>query len=271
MGAARLNTKRATHALVSMVLATACAPAATPLPTSVPEIPEKDKEDIRPSRDARPSYSPLLLPKDAAERGITTCGDAKLRRIQPKRYEMNCGGLLVHADEQIYIQTCRARILLRPGATVVIGVFEHVTRILDLGDRKRDSIRVIFGKNHISLNLGEELAIVSSSAPHPEEDALEDVIRFRDVQTLRVSSEYKVVLFEYSLADTLKYCLIFKQLSESPEMQDKRLLDEILKATVSLNTIYRHSREPYSHGQTEAIAASKRNRRFAAKHDGSAL
>jgi hypothetical protein len=132
---------------------------------------------------------------------------------------------------------------------------------LNLSDRKHDSVRVLFGKNHVSLNPGEELAVVCAKASNADKAATEYVIRFRNAQKLNVSPDYTAVLFEFSLADAMKHCLIFKQLSESTCKCDKALLNEIVKTAAAVNTMYHHARAEYTHGDTVAatVAAKKNN------------
>jgi hypothetical protein len=241
--------------LVSFIAAATGASAALAIPTSVPDIATTDSEKITPAADANSAYTPLLLPKDAAERGISLSGDTKMYRVEQGKYQMGCGCSLIHTEEPIYISTCRANVMARAGATLVVGAKKDVTRVLNLSDRKHDSVRVIFGKNYVSLNPGEELAIVCAKASDADKASSEYVIRYRNAQKLKVSPDYNAVLFEFSLADAMKHCLIFKQLTESPYKCDKLLLNEIIKTAAAVNTLY-HSRTAYSHGDTDSTSVA---------------
>lgn len=238
----------------SMLTSVSAAPVA--VPGSVPAMPAPDREKINAAADANSQYTPLVLPKDAAERGISLSGEAKLYRVDQGRYKLGCGCILVHTEKPLFLNTCRADIMARPGATIVVGTKKEVTRVLNLSDRKRDSVRIIFGKNHISLNPGEELAVVSAGASNVDKAATEYVIRYRNVQEVSVSPEYVALLFEFSLADAMKHCLIFKQLTESPQQEDKGLLNEIIKTAAAVNTMTK-SRGKYTHGGEEAAIAAE--------------
>ena len=242
--------------LVLLSLTGSAALAQMPSPGHIPEATNPDHEKIRPSADANTNFTPLVLAKDAAERGISLSGEAKLCRRGDGRYQMGCGCILVHADEQMSVSTCRAELLIRRGATVVLSAKKDVTRVLNLSDHKRDSVRVIFGKNFVPLNPGEELGIVSASASDIDKAATEYVIRFRNAQKLAVSPDYTAVLFDFSLADAMKHCLIFKQLSQSPRVQDKTLLAEIVKTAAAVNTLFAKSKGNYTHGDSSTVATA---------------
>lgn len=234
-----------------------------------PVLAVSNQEKIPAASDANAAFTPLLLPEDAAQSGISLSGDTKMYRTAQGKYQLGCGCALIHTEEPIYINTCRANVFARAGATIVIGAKNDATRILSLSDRKHDSVRVIFGKNHISLNPGEELAVVSSNASNADKAANEYVIRFRNAQTVSVDPEHKAVLFEFSLGDAMKHCLIFKQLRESPREQDHALLQEIIKTAAAVNTMFVKSREKYGHGeQNQRVAAKKRGRQLAGKKKG---
>lgn len=218
------------------------------LPLSAAENDEK----IPAAADANQQFTPLVLPEDAAQTGISLSGETKMYRIAPAHYELSCGCALVHTEQAIEIKTCRAEVLVRPGASIVIGAKKDATRILNLSDRKHDSVRVIFSGKHISLNPGEELAVVAASASEEDHAANEYVIRYRNAETIAVSPEYKALLFEFSLGDAMKHCLIFKQLSSSPRAQDKLLLSEIIKTAAAVNTMFAKSRDKYGHGDDDS-------------------
>lgn len=221
---------------------------------SVPVFATPEKEKISPAPDANESFTPLLLPQDAAQRGISLSGQTKMYREEQGHYILGSGCALIHTEEPIFISTCRAKVFARAGATIVVGAKKDATRVMNFSDRKHDSVRVIFGNNHVSLNPGEELAIVSSTAPNADKAANEYVIRYRNAQSIAVSPEYKAVLFEFSLADAMQHCLIFRQLRESPLAEDKQLLTEIIKTAAAVNTLYAKSRDKYTHAVQEQIA-----------------
>ena len=206
-------------------------------------------EKIPAANDANTSFTPLLLPDDAKQIGISLSGEAKMYRIEQGRYRLGCGCIMVHTEEPIYINTCRANIFAKAGSTIVVGAKKDATRILNLSDRKHDSVRVLYGKNHISLNPGEELAVVGANADAADKAANEYVIRYRNAQALTPSADYKALLFEFSLGDALKHCLIFKQLRESPRQEDRVLLKEIVKTAAAVNSMYsKNTYQPYGNG-----------------------
>ena len=241
--------------LASTALSAYAAPV--PVPNSIPATATPDTEKILPASDANTDFTPLLLPRDAAERGISLSGEAKLYQLEKGHFKLGCGCVLVHTEEPIFISTCRADITASKGATIVVGTKKEVTRVLNLSDRRHDSVRIIFGKRHISLNPGEELAVVSAGASSIDKAATEYVIRYRNVQEVAVSPKYEALLFEFSLADAMKHCLIFKQLSESPREEDKKLLNEIIKTAAAVNTVFSKTHGKYSHGEEALIAAEQ--------------
>ncbi|MBX9688849.1 MAG: hypothetical protein K2X27_19225 [Candidatus Obscuribacterales bacterium] len=215
----------------------------------------KNKEIIPAAVDANAEFTPLILKESSPERGISLSGQTELQELKKGHYKLSCGCALIHTEEDVFIETCRAKIYARKGASIVIGAKTDVTRVLNLSDRKHDSLRVVFEKNHISLNPGEELAVVSSTASNADKAANEYVIRYRNAQTIGVSPKYKAVLFEFSLSDAMRHCLIFKQLTESPRPADKELLKEIIKTAAAVNTMFSKSRPEYKRESEQAFVA----------------
>ncbi len=220
---------------------------------------DKEQEVILPSAEANKEFTPLLVPAEAKACGISLSGSAKLYQLEPGAFQLGCGCVLIHTEEPINVKTCRAMVSAKNGATVVIGAKSDATRILNLSDRKHDSVRVIFGRNHVTLNPGEEIVVVSNQLSDFEKNAMEEVIRYRNAQSLQVSPEYKAVVFEFSLTDAMKRCLIFKQLNSSPNQQDHALLKEIIKTAAAVNTMFSKTREKYTHGvETTKVASNKK-------------
>ncbi|MBX9568705.1 MAG: hypothetical protein K2X77_07410 [Candidatus Obscuribacterales bacterium] len=209
------------------------------------------------------TYTPLIIPADALARGISLSGDAKLYRIADAHYRMGCGSCLIHAEAPMRIETCRTSIFIREGASIVICTRKDVTRVLNLSDRHRDSVRVLLDKYHLNLNPGEEVGIVGAQAEQPEKIATETAIRYRKATTTKAAG-YNIVVFEFSLADALKNCLIFKQLTDSKSPVDKVLLSEIIKTAAAVNTMFDKSHGKYTNGeptdQARTRVASKKSK-----------
>lgn len=244
----------------------------------LPSFAVNESEKISAASDANTNFTPLLLPEDAKQSGISLSGEAKMYRTEPGKYQLGCGCVLVHTEEPIFVTTCRTKVFAKAGATIVIGAKKDATRVLNLSDRKHDSVRVLFGKNHISLNPGEEIAVIGANAASDDKAANEYVIRYRNAQSLAPSPDYKALLFEFSLADALKHCLIFKQLRESPRKEDQVLLKEIIKTAAAVNSMFAKNsyqpngnglskpREQYSHGQNaQQVAAKEKAKKVAEK------
>lgn len=202
------------------------------------------------------TYTPLIIPADALARGISMSGDAKLYRIADSHFRIGCGSCLIHADAPMRIETCRTSILIRKGASIVVCTRKDVTRVLNLSDRHRDSVRVLLDNYHLTLNPGEEVGIVGAGAERPEKIATETAIRFRKATTTKAAG-YQIVVFEFSLADALKNCRIFKQLTDSKSPVDKVLLAEIIKTAAAVNTMFDKSHGKYTNGEPEESGKTK--------------
>ena len=217
----------------------------------------EDTEEVAAAADAISNYTPLLMPSDALAHGIKLSADTKISRVENGHFKMPHGCVLIHTEEPVSIETKRASVSAKSGASIVVSAQADVTRVMNLSDRKHDSVRVVFGDYHVSLNPGEELAVVCANAPDMDKAANEFVIRYRNAQKMAVSAEYNAVLFEFSLADAMRHCLIFKQLKESPLEKDHQLLKEIIKTAAAVNTMFEKSRDQYSHG--EPVLAQRRH------------
>jgi hypothetical protein len=191
------------------------------------------------------SYSPLLLPQEAAIRGIGLSGKAKVRQAGDNRYKMSCGCVMITSSAPVQVDTCRVQVFAKANTSFVLHADEKVSRVLNLSDRAKDSLKVMVGDNHIVLNPGEEMSVGGKELSDAAQLTPSANIKYRRPQLVNASGT-KVLIFEFSLADALKQCVIFRQLRQSPLEADQKLLKEIVKTAAAVNTMFGKSREKYS-------------------------
>ncbi len=247
--------------LAASILATTCAcqvalaeddPCASELPVSAQAVIQSAEapESLPPNLN----FTPLMLRQTAQQRGISLSGQARLYELSPDQYRLSGGCVFMQTNAPMRIDTCRCSIFAAAGSAIVVHVDKNVTTVLNLHDRKQDSVRVVFGKNYLSLNPGEELGLMGSSVANPEQVAAGPRIGFRRTRVLENTGDMKVVLLEFSLADALKHCKIFRQLKQSPFEIDHKLLSQIVKTAAAINTMYAKSREAYGHGEKPPVS-----------------
>lgn len=193
-------------------------------------------------------YKPLLLPSTASLRGIELSGSAKLYERARDRYYMSDGCVLINTIEPTVIETCRVAIHAKANSSMVVHTEDDITRVMNISDRHRSSVRVVLGKNFIDLSPGQEIGIIAGGKKDPRQLVTGDVLGYRQLQVVPVGDGLKLVLWEFSLNDAIKQCYIFRQLRESPDSADHKLLKEIIKTAAAVDTMYKKSRAEYIHG-----------------------
>lgn len=104
-------------------------------------------------------YTPVVLPKESILEGLILSKAAKLHQIDTNHFKMSDGCALIKADEPILIDGSKASVQSKPGTAFVVHSDETTTRVMNLSDRHRDSLRVIIDDYYITLNPGEEVAL----------------------------------------------------------------------------------------------------------------
>lgn len=220
-------------------------------------------------------YCPLLGGEKAALHGLKLSGKAQLFEQGKDHYRIGCGCALVQCNSPaVRIDTCHASVFALKGASFVVDnggatsidrkddslsvkLPNSITRVLNLSDKRRDSVRVVLGKRHLTLNPGEELVVVKGNMEQAERLIQYSTIKFRRPKVSALSEDTQLVVFEFSLGDALKNCAIFKQLSSSPMESDHRLLKDLIKTAAAVNTMFAKSREKYTENGKETAPVTQ--------------
>ncbi len=224
-------------------------------------------------------YCPLVGGEKAALRGIKLSGKAQLFEQDQLHYRIGCGCALIQCNsETLRIDTCHAQVFAKRGAAFVVdnggansmdtapqkerssGVAalpDSITRVLNLSDHERDSVRVVLGNRHISLNPGEELIVVRGTRGQADRLIQYSSIKFRRPTVTPLDENMQIVVFEFSLGDALKNCAIFTSLSASPLDSDHKLLNDLIKTAAAVNTMFAKNREKYTNTGTQQEPATR--------------
>ncbi len=191
--------------------------------------------------------SPLLLSGEASQRGISLSSTAQLYEVAANKYRITDGCVLINTANDMEIETPVTTVYAKAGTAFVVHNNANVTRVMNLHDRVRHGVQVVLDKIYISLNPGEELGVVRKDLPNGQVAASGPAVGYRRVRNIPVGNDYRVFIFEFSIADALKHCVIFRQLRESDAPVDQVLLTEIVKTAAAVDTMFKKSREPYAH------------------------
>ena len=197
--------------------------------------------------DLNKHLSPLLLSKEAAQRGISLSSTAQLYEVAANKYRITDGCVLINTANDMEIETPVTTVYAKAGTAFVVHNNANVTRVMNLHDRVRHGVQVVLDKRYINLNPGEELGVVRKDLPNGQVAASGPAVGYRRVRNIPVGNEFRVFIFEFSIADALKHCVIFRQLRESDATADQVLLTEIVKTAAAVDTMFKKSREPYAH------------------------
>lgn len=197
--------------------------------------------------DLNKHLSPLLLAKDAAQRGISLSSTAQIYETDANKYRMTNGCVLISTDKDMQVDTAVATVYAKAGTAFVVHNNDSVTRVMNLHDRIRHGVQVVIDKKYISLNPGEELGVVRNDLANGKVAASGPSVGFRRERNIAVGDGYRVHIFEFSIVDALQHCIIFRQLRESSAQSDAQLLTEIVKTAAAVDTMFDKSREKYTH------------------------
>lgn len=179
--------------------------------------------------DLNRHLTPLLASSDAGLRGISLSSTAQLYETEANKYRMTRGCVLINAGADMQVETPVTTVYAKAGTSFVVHNDANVTRVMNLHDRARHSVQVVIEKKYINLNPGEELGVVRTDLPNGQVAASGPNVGYRSMRGIPVADGYRVYVFEFSIADALKHCVIFEQLRESNAEADKFLLTEIVK------------------------------------------
>lgn len=179
--------------------------------------------------DLNKHLTPLLLSGEALQRGISLSSAAQIYETAANKYRMTKGCVLINTNADMQLETNVTTVYAKAGTSFVVHNESNVTRVMNLHDRVRHGVQVVIDKRYINLNPGEEIGIVRNDLPNGQVAASGPSVGYRRMRTIPVGDGYRVYVFEFSIADALKHCVIFQQLRESKEVVDQQLLGEIVK------------------------------------------
>jgi len=197
--------------------------------------------------DLNKHLTPLLLAKEATQHGISLSSTAQLYEKASNNYRMVNGCVLINTETDMQVETPVATVYAKAGTAFVVHNKDNVTRVMNLHDSVRHGVQVVLDKRYINLNPGEELGVVRRDLPNGQVAASGPSVGYRRARNFSVGDNYRVFVFEFSIADALKHCVIFKQLRESQSAGDQQLLTEIVKTAAAVETMFDKSREKYIH------------------------
>lgn len=197
--------------------------------------------------DLNKHLSPLLLSTEALQRGISLSSSAQLYETAANKYRMTKGCVLISTSSDMQVETNVTTVYAKAGTSFVVHNESNVTRVMNLHDRVRHGVQVVIDKKYMNLNPGEEIGIVRHDLPNGQVAASGPSVGYRRMRIIPVGDGYRVFVFEFSIADALKHCVIFQQLRESKEVADQQLLSEIVKTAAAVDTMFAKTRDSYVH------------------------
>ena len=204
-------------------------------------------------------FTPIELQAGSRLRGLVLSGLAQVKQVDGQgsttwdgkivnwheRYELKDGCTLINAQGDLLLHAGNATVFIKKGATAMAHNDGRVTRVANLSDKQRQSVRVAFGNHLVDIDPGFELVIVPTTGEDLKTVVMQESIGWRDLRQAREGG-FDVFVFRVNSADMMKTCKIYKQLSESPLKVDQDLRDEIVKTAAALEEMFNKRKGPYN-------------------------
>lgn len=166
--------------------------------------------------------------------------------IGQNHYRLAEGQVLVQSDSAVSVDTPHGTVLVQPGSAAVVSVDKDLVRVLDLSDKSANDVRLVVGKNSITLRPGQEVAVMSSGVRDVRKLITGDGIGRRRMRILPGGDKLNIVVNDFSVVDALGRHPMLKQLRASRDKRDRDTLSDIMKVAAALSMTLDRTRGPYS-------------------------
>lgn len=203
-------------------------------------------------------YAEQPLPSGSTIRGLSLSGAARMKQIDgpgtavwqtkklswTRRYKLEQGCALVHAQRPVMMEAARATAFIDSGTSAVIHTDGPATRFVNLTDHHKNGMTVVFGNHYVDLDPGFELVLVKAGSDSIKTIAIHESIGWRDLQQIE-SDGLAIFVFRVSAADIMDKCKIYRQLDQSPLKGDQTLKEQLLKGVAALETMHNRKKGPF--------------------------
>lgn len=193
---------------------------------------------------------PANLPLARDNKELRISSQAQIYELGDNSYKLVSGCALLTSKEPTRIESCQATIITRGKAAIVMHSQNGVLRVLNLCDKNNDTVRIALDNQYQTLYPGEEALVYRKDHESPTQAVGTD----NEVDSQRYEASlgngHKIVIFNFSYADALKKCQIYKELSDEANKSleqirtDRKLLDGILKTEAILTSIRHPNKTP---------------------------
>ena len=230
---------------------------------------------------------PIRMPIGGELRGLSLSGECKLSVVGEagsanlegvkahwnKHYSQSAGCALLHAYVPVLLQCNEVTVYVSAGTTVVTHIDpDGSTRVVNLTDKHRHSVRVFFRKHFVDLNPGVEMVLVPCNGEDAKSVAFRQNIGWKNLNHTSIG-DTTVFVFRVSTKDMLEACRIYRHLTQSNSPQDKKIRDELVKTVAAVETMFTKMKGPYTLSDPYLYGRSGERRdklQTARSHKGSA-
>lgn len=205
-----------------------------------------DGRDISRSDDAQSGELPLA--KD--NKNLRISSQAKIYDLGNNSYKLESGCALLHTKEPTRIEAGHATIVTRGNAALVVHSQNGVLRVLNLCDKKNDTVRIVMDKQYQQLLPGEEALVYRNDHPNPTIAVGADTEVDSQKYEAKLGDAHKITIFNFNYVDALKKCQIYKELTDNTNKTaeqiktDQHLIDGILKTAAILESLRHPNKTP---------------------------
>lgn len=205
------------------------------------------------------NLTPIDIPGGSHLRGLSLSGNARLTKVGANgsadlaglhaewvaQYHMSVGCALLHGYSPTLVEVGPAVVYIASGATAIAHSDNDAARVVNLTDKHRQSVRVVFHRHFIDLEPGQELVLVPTESKDAKAVAVQQDIGWKEMQ-YAVMDNMIAFVYRASTADMMEKCRIYRQLAQSTCPEDKRIREQIFKTVAALETMYNKKKGPYT-------------------------
>lgn len=193
------------------------------------------------AQDKGPQIFPLvaddLSSVKLAKGNARVLGTCDLKSDANGKPAMSSGDAVVAAIEPILMDVSDCRVWINGGAVAQLIAKKDITIIRNLSEQRANSVKVKVKGRNIELPIGAEI-VVARSAPEMFTELKNDGIERRNVHSIEISDGSAMInKSDIRLTSLMQYSPMLRKLYKSADLNDKKLVAQLMKTNVALNMV----------------------------------
>ncbi len=150
---------------------------------------------------------------------------------------MTTGEAVVAVSEPVLMDLADCRVWINGGAVAQLAAKNDIVIIRNLSEQRANSVKVKVKGRNIELPIGSEI-VVAKSAPELFTELKNDGVERRNVHSIEISDGSAMInKSDVRLTTLMQYSPILRKLYKSQDLNDKKLVAQLMKTNVALNMV----------------------------------